>query len=101
MTSLHIQRDHGLGQDAAQEVAQRWVRDAQQRLGLTCRSEWVNGISRIHFTRTGVTGYLDVTAQRFELQAQLGFLLSGFAPAIEAQIRQNLDELLGPALPPQ
>lgn len=97
MTSLHIERDHGLGLSAAQEVAQRWMQDAQLRLGLTCRSEMLAHSQRIHFSRTGVSGHLDVTAQHFDLRAELGFLLSGFAPAIETQIRKNLDELLGSA----
>lgn len=97
MTSLHVRRDHNLGLEAAKDLAQRWLLDAEQRLGLRCRAEMLEGVERIHFSRTGVSGHLDVTAHSFDLQAQLGFLLSGFAPAIESQIRQNLDELLGPS----
>jgi hypothetical protein len=39
-------------------------------------------------------GTLRVSAQHFELNAQLGFLLSAFKERIEGEIVKNLDQLL-------
>ena len=48
------------------------------------------------FTRSGVNGTLHVTADHFDLDAKLGFLLGAFKDRIEAEIVKNLDDLLAP-----
>jgi len=48
----------------------------------------------VEFTRPGVDGRLLVAADRFDLEARLGFLLGAFSKRIEAEIEQNLDALL-------
>jgi len=37
---------------------------------------------------------VEVSGQRFELRARLGFLLGAFSERIEQEITRNLDELL-------
>ena len=49
---------------------------------------------RVRFERTGVTGTLRVTPQRFELDATLGLLLGAFKGRIEAEITRQLDQML-------
>ena len=51
-------------------------------------------LDRIAFTRSGVSGELRVAADRFELDAALGFLLGAFKDQIEREVSKNLDELL-------
>ena len=48
----------------------------------------------VEFTRSGVSGSMEVSATHFELQAKLGFLLGAFAGQIEAEIKRQLDEAL-------
>jgi putative polyhydroxyalkanoate system protein len=62
---------------------------------MQCRTEQGAKQDQIHFERSGVSGCLTVSAHRFDLQLQLGFLLGALAGRIEQQIRQSLDELLG------
>ena len=52
---------------------------------------------RLNFKRTGVNGSLVTSAQSFELELHLGFLLGAFQDKIKQRIEQNLDQLLGPA----
>jgi putative polyhydroxyalkanoate system protein len=49
---------------------------------------------QVRFSRSGLSGTLEVTGERFRLQAQLGFLLSAFKDRIESEIQKNLDELI-------
>jgi putative polyhydroxyalkanoate system protein len=48
----------------------------------------------VQFARSGVNGTLRVSADHFELDAKLGFLLGAFKERIEGEIVKNLDELL-------
>ena len=52
------------------------------------------GRDTVEFTRSGVKGELTVSASRFELVAQLGFLLGAFKSTIESEIQKELDALL-------
>ncbi len=89
-------REHTLGLVAARQAAQRWVQEAQDTWGMQCQRESGGTQDEIHFERTGVSGCLRVSAQRFELDVQLGFLLGPLVGQIERQIRQSLDGLTGP-----
>ncbi len=87
-------RDHDLGLDAARAVAQRWMDDARDRLGMTCAcTPGVEG-DTIRFERAGASGTVEVSSHCFELRARLGFLLGAFSERIEQEITRNLDELL-------
>ena len=95
MPELHIQREHQLGLKAARLAAQRWAQEAEREWGMQCRTEPGRTQDQIHFERSGVSGCLTVSGQRFDLQLKLGFMLGALAGRIEAQIRQSLDDLLG------
>lgn len=94
MAKLHIVREHGLGLEPARQIAAGWAQQVQQSLGMTCRTEAAAGGERIHFERSGVSGSLRVTPERFELDAQLGMLLGAFKGRIEAEILRHLEERL-------
>ena len=94
MPDIHIRRDHDLGLDAARVVAQRWMDDAQDRLGMTCACTPGSEGDTIRFERAGASGTVEVSGHCFELRARLGFLLGAFSERIEQEITRNLDALL-------
>ncbi len=94
MPELRIRRDHDLGLPEARRIAQDWVHSAQEKLHMACTCHPGETVDRITFTRSGVSGELRVAADRFELDAKLGFLLGAFKDRIEQEVSKNLDELL-------
>lgn len=94
MPDLNIRRDHDLGLHEARNIAREWVRSAQDTLDMACTYQAGETMDRIAFTRSGVSGELRVSADRFELDAKLGFLLGAFKDRIEQEVSKNLDELL-------
>ena len=94
MPDIQIHRDHTLGLVEARKLAFRWAELAEQKFDMACSYEEGKTSDLVSFTRSGVNGELKVTAERFELDARLGFLLGVFKDRIESEIVKNLDELL-------
>jgi putative polyhydroxyalkanoate system protein len=100
MADLNIVRDHTLGLAKARKVAFKWAEQAENDFAMQCSYSEGKLEDEVEFVRSGVKGKLLVTKDRFELQAQLGFLLGAFKGSIEAEIVKNLDALLAvPAAP--
>ena len=97
MPDLNIERTHSLGLARARDIAERWREQAEAEWGMACECEPGEAEDVMRMARSGVSGSLTVSATRFDLQLKLGFLLGAYADKIEQKIRQNLDELLGPA----
>ena len=96
MPELKIEREHTLGLDGARLVAERWRQQAEQEWGMTCVSEPGEALDRMRFERSGVSGELTVSEDRFDLHIKLGFLLGAYSRKIEEKIQANLDAMLGP-----
>ena len=94
MADIRIQRAHRLGLPKARKVAWQWAEDVEQRFQMACTVIEGKDGDTVEFTRPGVEGRLLVAADRFDLEARLGFLLGAFSKRIEAEIEQNLDALL-------
>lgn len=94
MADLHIVREHTLGLPKARRIAFKWAEQAETEFGMTCAYTEGDTVDEVTFERSGVKGTLDVDASRFELRAQLGFLVGAFKHRIEAEIVKNLDSLL-------
>lgn len=94
MAHILIEREHPMGLEQARHVAAQWVKDAQDKLDLSCEVISGSDSDEVRFSRAGLSGTLEVTGQHFRLQAQLGFLLSAFKDRIESEIQKNLDELI-------
>ncbi|MCJ7798473.1 MAG: polyhydroxyalkanoic acid system family protein [Polaromonas sp.] len=94
MADIHIEREHALGLHEARKIAFTWTEQAKKKFDLACTYEEGEHGDRLSFIRSGVNGTLTVTADRFELNARLGFLLSAFKEKIEAEIVRNLDRLM-------
>lgn len=97
MADIHIVRKHSLGLPAARKIAYRWADQAEQGLQMRCTYEEGSQSDQVCFARSGADGTLDVTADKFELRAKLGFLLGAFKGRIEAEITKNLDTMLAEA----
>jgi len=94
VADIRIQRAHKLGLPKARKVAWQWAEDAEKRFEMACTVIEGKDSDTVEFTRPGVDGRLLVAADRFDLEARLGFLLGAFSKRIEAEIEQNLDALL-------
>lgn len=64
---------------------------------MSCEVMRGDAADTVRFSRSGVSGELQVRADRFELTAQLGFLLGAFSHKIQHEIEHNLDSLLAHA----
>ena len=94
MADLHILRHHSLGLHEARKVAYQWAEQVEQEFQMACTYLEGKSLDEICFTRSGVSGTLHVTKDKFELNAKLGFLLGAFKSRIESEIVKNLDDLL-------
>ncbi|WP_300649899.1 polyhydroxyalkanoic acid system family protein [Hydrogenophaga sp.] len=99
MADIHIERDHQLGMGGARKLAWRWAEQAENDFDMSCTYEEGDDCDEVQFSRSGVTGTLKVSAEKFELDARLGFLLGAFKDRIESEIVKNLDELLAAKKP--
>ena len=100
MPDIHIHRDHELGLAKARKVALQWAEDAEKKFDMECTILEGETSDTVEFTRSGVKGELIVTADHFQLDAKLGFLLGAFSKTIEAEIEKNLDALLAKSAAP-
>ena len=94
MPDIRIQRKHKLGLAKAREIAWQWAEDVEEKFDMECTVIEGESSDTVEFKRIGVNGTLVVAADRFELDAKLGFLLGAFSKTIENEIERNLDMLL-------
>ena len=76
-------------------MAEQWVKEARSQFDLRCEVITGSDSDEVRFSRSGLSGTLEVSGQHFRMQAQLGFLLSAFKERIESEIGRNLDRLIG------
>jgi putative polyhydroxyalkanoate system protein len=100
VANVHILRKHALGLAEARKIAFQWAEQVEKDFGMACTYDEGSTQDEVAFTRSGVSGSLQVTHDTFELDAKLGFLLGAFKDRIEGEIVKNLDALLaGEAAP--
>lgn len=99
MADIHIRRNHELGLAGARKVAWQWAEQAEEKFDMSCTYEENDECDEVQFSRSGVSGTLKVSADHFELDARLGFLLGAFKDRIEQEIVKNLDTLLASKKP--
>jgi putative polyhydroxyalkanoate system protein len=99
MADIHIERKHQLGLTGARKIAWQWAEQAEADFDMACTYEEGDDCDEVQFSRSGVSGTLKVSADHFELDAKLGFLLGAFKDRIEGEIVKNLDELLATKKP--
>ena len=94
MADIRIEREHGMSLADARLVAVKWSERAKEKFDLQCDYQEGELSDEVSFSRSGVTGSLSITPERFELLAHLGFFLSAFKDKIETEIANNLDALI-------
>lgn len=95
MAHIHIEREHQLSLAQARETAAQWVAQAESTFDMRCTYQAGEHGDSVSFSRSGVSGVFTLDAQRFAIEAKLGFLLGAFKDRIEQEIQRNLDTLLG------
>ena len=99
MPDIQITRDHALGLPEARKIAFKWAEMAEEKFDMECNYEEGKTEDLVTFTRSGCSGELKVTRDKFELEAKLGFLFGAFKDRIEGEIVKNLDMLLAAKKP--
>jgi putative polyhydroxyalkanoate system protein len=94
MAEIQLRRDHTLGLARARKVALKWAEHVEKKFDMECTILEGDTSDTVEFTRSGVSGRMEVSGSHFELQAKLGFLLGAFAGQIEAEIQRQLDDAL-------
>lgn len=94
MAEIQLRRDHTLGLARARKVALKWAEHVEQKFDMECTILEGDTSDTVEFSRSGVSGSMEVSGSHFELQAKLGLLLGAFAGQIEAEIKRQLDEAL-------
>ena len=97
MADIHIRREHRLGLAKARKTAWQWAEAVEEKFGMECTVIEGKTSDVVEFTRAGVEGRLVVDADSFDLTARLGLLLGAFRSRIEAEIEENVDEVLAAA----
>ena len=94
MADIHIHRGHALGLAKARKMAWQWAETVEKKFDMECTVIEGDDSDIVEFRRAGVDGRLVVTADHFDLEARLGFLLGAFSGRIETEIEGKLDALL-------
>jgi len=97
MAEIHIERKHNMGLAQARKTAFQWAEQVEEKFDMSCTYEEGATADEVSFTRSGVSGTLQVTKDSFVLDAKLGFLLGAFKDRIEGEIVKNLDTLISQA----
>lgn len=93
MAEISIVQEHHLTPNKAREAAQRVADKIASEYSLAC--EWQGDVLR--FERSGVQGSLTLEQQQVEMTIKLGFLMSAFAPSIEAKVAESMRKVFGTA----
>lgn len=89
MAEISIVHQHALtpkkARDAAQKVADQIAAEYDLEV------EWEGDV--LYFERSGVQGSMTLEKQQVQMVIKLGFLMSVFAPAIEAKVTENMKKV--------
>ena len=90
MASIDIRRKHGKTPAEARALVEKTAHSMSTKFGIT--SHWEG--DTLHFHRSGVKGYIEVTKSELIVHAELGFLLGAMKPMIEREIEGQIDKRL-------
>lgn len=95
MSEIKIRRPHSMPHARARKEAEKVAVQLKEKFELDY--SWDG--DRIHFKRSGVTGFMLVGRDEVQLEAKLAGLLGFLKPAIEGHINDNLDRVFGDDAP--
>lgn len=87
-SQIDIKRRHALGTEKSRSVIEHIAESLQSKFGVT--PTWEG--NTLHFSRSGVNGFIQAGADQVHVSAQLGMLLTPLKPTVEAEILRKLDE---------
>ncbi len=90
MSKIHISRNHRLGLDAARVEVERIAQRVQEDYG----ADYAWDGDTLRFSRSGVSGYISITADGLKLVIKLGLLLSAMQGQIERKLATKIDQRL-------
>ena len=93
MADISIVQEHKLTHKKAREAAQKVADAIAGDYGMEC--EWDGDVLR--FERSGVQGQLTLEKKKAEVFIRLGFLMSAFAPTIEAKVAESMKKVFAAA----
>jgi putative polyhydroxyalkanoate system protein len=93
VADIHIVRAHSMPLKKARAAADKFATELNDKFDL--ESSWQG--DTLNFSRSGVSGTLELSATNVTIDAKLGFLLSAFKSTFEEHIERNLDTLFGAA----
>jgi putative polyhydroxyalkanoate system protein len=91
MSGIDIRHAHSLPLDAARKAVEEVATKLSERFDF--EHHWEG--DTVHFTRSGVDGFIALAPKELHVTAKLGFLLSALRGPIEHEIRRVLDERFG------
>jgi len=91
MAVLTFERSHSLGLEAARAVAERLAGEMRTDYGVD--SHWHG--NDLVFSRSGLSGVLQINTDSLRLEAKLGFLFSTYKTRIEASMAANFERYFG------
>ncbi|MES3025153.1 MAG: polyhydroxyalkanoic acid system family protein [Pseudomonadota bacterium] len=93
MADISIVHEHHLTPKKAREAAQKVADKIAEEFDMEC--EWDGDV--LLFQRSGVQGSMTLEKKRVQTNIKLGFLMSAFAPTIEARVTESMALVFGPA----
>ena len=88
MTTIHIQRRHGLGHNELRRQLDALAEDLQRKL--SAKYYWEGDTLR--FSRSGASGTITLQPAQLEIRIELGLLLRPLRGSVEQSINEYLDE---------
>jgi putative polyhydroxyalkanoate system protein len=92
MADIHFIRQHGLTPKKARAATERIAQELAEEFNLDY--EWAGNV--LNFSRTGVSGHIEVKKKDVEVLVRLGFLLGALRSRIEREMHRFCDENFGP-----
>lgn len=91
MPKIDIRRPHQLSVAEARAVVEKVAERMREKFGM--EGQWQGDTLR--FTRSGVSGSIEVGADAIQVKAELGMMLAPLKGMVEQEIRRKLDEHFG------
>ena len=88
MATITFERAHHMGLDDARAATQRIADEMRSDYGVDSRWEG----DALVFTRSGLSGVLNVSADTIRLEAKLGFLFSTYKARIAEHLDRNFSQ---------
>ncbi|WP_223519922.1 polyhydroxyalkanoic acid system family protein [Pseudomonas sp. GL-B-19] len=90
MAHISVERAHGLGKEAAREMADKLAQKLSDQYGL--EPQWFG--DTLNLKRSGVKGAVHVSEDSIRVEVELGLMMSAMSGMIKSEIEKALDKAL-------